>query len=105
MTARSSAIVHPGQVWASAGRTVRVLERTPQRVLVRDSHGRRRYLTEHELGSGFSVVAGSNDHARGARGGVRRVDFGPRFVPVTDDLAPRPRRVMARRALADIEPA
>ncbi len=84
---------------------MRVLETNPQHVLVRDSHGRRRHLTEHELGSGFSVVAGSNDHAPSARSGVRRVDFGPRFVPVTDDDAPRPRRVMARRALADIEPA
>ena len=71
-------MVETGQVWASGGRTVRVVDRENTRVVVRDTYGWRRSLSEDELEHGFTPVA---DHVVPARG------------------------VMARRALADVEPA
>ncbi len=72
-------MVESGQVWASGGRTVLVLATDAPRVVVRDSYGWRRSLTEDELEQGFSAVsAGGGERARG---------------------------VMACRALADVEPA
>jgi len=71
-------MVEIGQVWASGERTVRVLERGARHVVVRDSYGWRRSLTEHELEQGFRVVT---DHAPPVPG------------------------VMGRRSLADVEPA
>ena len=71
-------MVEVGQVWASGERTVRVLAKEASRVVVRDTYGWRRRLTEHELRHGFRVV--------------------------TDRPAPAP-GVMGRRALADVEPA
>jgi hypothetical protein len=67
-----------GQIWASGERTVRVLETYAQRVVIRDTYGWRRLLTEQELENGFRVVT---DHVEPVRG------------------------VMGRRALADVEPA
>jgi hypothetical protein len=67
-----------GEIWTSGGRTVRVVRREDARVVVRDTYGWRRSLTEDELEQGF--VEAADHHAR-VRG------------------------VMARRALADIEPA
>jgi hypothetical protein len=71
-------MIEVGQVWASGERTVRVLERDADRVVVRDSYGWRRSLTGDELTSGFRVVT---------------------------DRVERVRGVMARRALADLDPA
>ena len=71
-------MVENGQVWASGGRAVRVVGRQDARVEVRDSYGWRRSLTEDELVAGFSNVT---DHVERVRG------------------------VMARRTLADLEPA
>ena len=71
-------MVEVGEVWASGERTVRVLERNDRRVVVRDSYGWRRSLSERELEQGFRPAT-----ARRAR------------VP----------GVMGRRALADVEPA
>jgi hypothetical protein len=71
-------MVENGQVWASGGRTVRVLDQDDAHIVVLDTYGWRRSLTEYELEHGFS--------------------------PLTDN-AERVRGVMARRALADLEPA
>jgi len=71
-------MIENGQVWASGGRTVSVLARDHARVIVRDSYGWRRSLSEDELTHGFSDVG---DRVEAVRG------------------------VMARRALADIQPA
>jgi len=71
-------MIENGQVWASGGRAVHVVGRDDARVVVRDSYGWRRSLTEDELAHGFSNVT---DHVEQVRG------------------------VMARRALADLEPA
>lgn len=71
-------MVEIGEEWASGERTVRVLERDDRRVVVRDSYGWRRSLTARELEQGFRRVTG-------------------RRPPVPG--------VMARRALADVEPA
>jgi hypothetical protein len=71
-------MVENGQVWASGGRTVRVLDREDERVVVVDSYGRRRWLSEDELQHGFTPLMGQVERVRG---------------------------VMARRALADVEPA
>ena len=71
-------MVHVGQVWANGERTVRVLAReVPHVVVVRDTYGLRRWLTEYELEHGFRVMS---DHAERVPG------------------------VMACRALADVEP-
>ena len=67
-----------GEVWTSGERTVRVLERDDRGVVVRDTYGWRRSLTERQLEQGFR--------------------------PATGRPAPVP-RVMACRALADVEPA
>ena len=67
-----------GKIWASGGRTVRVLARDDTGVIVRDSYGWRRSLTRDELEHGFTDIT---EHAERVRG------------------------VMARRALADLEPA
>ncbi len=72
-------MVENGQVWESGGRTVLVLATDAPRVVVRDSYGWRRSLTEHELQHGFTVVTGDGEER----------------VP----------GVMGRRALADVEPA
>ena len=71
-------MIESGQVWASGGRTVVVLAQEDARVIVRDSYGWRRSLTEDELERGFSRPTDRVEPARG---------------------------VMARRALADIQPA
>ncbi len=71
-------MVEDGQVWESGGRTVQVLKADEQGVVVRDAYGWRRSLTQNELEHGFSALT---DHRERARG------------------------VMARRALADVEPA
>jgi len=71
-------MIENGQVWASGGRTISVLAKEGSRVIVRDSYGWRRSLTEDELKHGFS-------------------DFSHRVEAV--------RGVMARRTLADIQPA
>ncbi|HEY5143449.1 MAG TPA: hypothetical protein VII98_08115 [Solirubrobacteraceae bacterium] len=71
-------MIENGQVWASGGRTVVVLAQEDAHVIVRDSYGWRRSLTEDELEHGFSH---STDQVEAVRG------------------------VMARRALADIQPA
>ena len=71
-------MVEIGEVWESGERTVRVLERDDRRVVVRDTYGWRRSLSEHELEQGFRPATGR-----------------PRPVP----------GVMGRRALADVEPA
>ncbi len=71
-------MIETGQVWASGGRAVRVVDREDSRVVVRDSYGWRRSLTEDELAHGFSNVT---EHVEQVQG------------------------VMARRALADLEPA
>jgi hypothetical protein len=71
-------MVEVGEVWASGERTVRVLERGDGGVVVRDTYGWRRSLTERELEQGFRPVTGR-----------------PAAVP----------GVMACRALADVEPA
>ena len=71
-------MIENGQVWASGGRTISVLAREGPRVIVRDSYGWRRSLTEDELERGFSRTTDRVEPARG---------------------------VMARRALADIQPA
>lgn len=71
-------MVEVGEVWASGERTVRILEAQAAHVVIRDSYGWRRSLTPQELEHGF-----------------RRV---------TDRRRPVP-GVMARRALADVEPA
>ena len=73
-------MIEIGQVWASGGRTVQVLEAEADApgVVVRDTYGWRRVLTEDDLEHGFSLV---DDHAESARG------------------------VQARRALADLQPA
>lgn len=71
-------MVEVGEVWTSGERAVRVLERGDRRVVVRDTYGWRRSLTERELQQGFR--------------------------PAGDRPAPVP-GVMARRALADVEPA
>lgn len=66
------------EIWTSGGRTVRVVQREDARVVVRDTYGWRRSLTRDELEHGFVDAA---DHHTRVRG------------------------VMARRALADVEPA
>ena len=71
-------MIEVGEVWASGERTVRVLEHDDGGVVVRDTYGWRRSLTERELEQGFRPVTG-------------------RPTPVPG--------VMARRALADVEPA
>ena len=71
-------MVEIGQVWASGERTVRVLERDDRGVIVRDTYGWRRSLTERLLAQGFRPVTG-------------------RTPPVPG--------VMARRSLAVVEPA
>ena len=71
-------MIQSGQVWASGGRTVVVLAQEDARVIVRDSYGWRRSLTEDELKHGFSDISHRVEAVRG---------------------------VMARRALADIQPA
>ena len=71
-------MIQSGQVWASGGRTVVVLAQEDARVIVRDSYGWRRSLTEDELERGFSHTTEQVEAVRG---------------------------VMARRALADIQPA
>ena len=71
-------MIEVGEVWASGERTVRVLERGERGVVVRDTYGWRRSLTERELEQGFRPVTG-------------------RQTPVIG--------VMACRALADVEPA
>ena len=71
-------MVEVGQVWASGERTVMVLARERGRVVVRDTYGWRRSLTQDELEQGFRVATEQRDPAS---------------------------RVMARRALADVEPA
>lgn len=71
-------MIETGQVWTSGGRRVRVVANHGARVVVRDTYGWRRTLTADELKHGFSNV--------------------------TDHVEPV-RRVMARRALADVEAA
>lgn len=71
-------MVEIGEVWASGERTVRVLERHDRGVVVRDSYGWRRSLTERELEQGFRPLRSRPDRVPG---------------------------VMACRALADVEPA
>ena len=70
-------MIRPGQVWFTGQRSVRVLATGNRGVVVRDSHGRRRTLTESDFTQGFVSI-------RGGR-------------PSTS--------VMACRALADLEPA
>ncbi len=71
-------VVEVGQVWASGERTVLVLAQEVERVVVRDMYGWRRSLTQEELQQGFRVMT---------------------------DQPPPMAHVMARRALADVEPA
>jgi len=71
-------MIENGQIWASGGRTVVVLGQEDARVIVRDSYGWRRSLTEDELKHGFSDISHRVEAVRG---------------------------VMARRTLADIQPA
>ena len=71
-------MIENGQVWASGGRTVVVLAQEDAHDIVRDSYGWRRSLTEDELKHGFSDISHRVEAVRG---------------------------VMARRALADIQPA
>ena len=71
-------MIESGQVWTSDGRTVQVLGKHDARVTVRDTYGWRRSLTEDELTHGFTALT---DHVESGRG------------------------VMARRTLADLEPA
>lgn len=73
-------MIKRGQVWTSGGRTVRVLDTHDARVTVRDTYGWRRQLTEGELERGFDRVT-------------------------RDQRVENVRGVMARRALADLEPA
>lgn len=68
-------MIESGQIWTSGGRTVQVLATSDARVTVRDTYGWRRSLTEEELTSGFT------EHVEQVPG------------------------VMARRSLADLEPA
>ena len=76
-------MIEPGDVWTSGGRAVRVIAWERSRVVVRDTYGWRRRLREDELRAGFRPMrdAGPVDRARAARG------------------------VMARRSLADVDPA
>ena len=71
------------EVWTSGGRSVRVVGRERSRVVVRDTYGWLRRLHEDDLRRGFQPAHGRGpaDAARTARG------------------------VMARRSLADVDPA
>jgi hypothetical protein len=70
-------IIEVGQVWSSGQRSVEVIARDPGRVVVRDTYGWRRDLSELELERGFVPAGRDQPNAH----------------------------VMARRALPDIEPA
>ena len=71
------------EVWTSGGRSVRVVGRESSRVVVRDTYGWLRRLPEDELRNGFRPA-----HGRGPA-----------------DAACAARGVMARRSLADVDPA
>lgn len=74
-------MVEAGQIWTTSGRTVRVLAADDQKIVIRDSYGWKRSLTEDELRNGFALLSS------------------------TGQSSARPRGVMARRALADVPPS
>jgi len=72
-------MIEPGQLWVSGGRVVRIIGMERSNIVVRDTYGWRRLLSERELRDGFRQVVARR--AEGVRG------------------------VMGRRALADVDPS
>lgn len=70
-------MIEVGQKWSSGTRSVLVVATEGGRVVVRDAYGWRRRLTERELVGGFAPTGAGRP----------------------------PTQVMARRALADVDPA